>query len=253
MRRCITLRAVAALSAAALPAFVSHRPRTSLNEESMSLPSSSTTSLPSSSSTSFIRFIGTGSSTGCPKPICLLSSSALPEHSKLYCKGSRIANEGDPKHNKNYRGNPSILIGYRPSSSSSTPSPSANIVVDVGKTFREHFIRWIPSLPAPYSVPSVDAVVLTHEHMDAYGGLDDLRGVQHFGVTMPVHLSPKTLKVVKGTFPYLFPKPPKPGEVKRHVASVEFNEFAPFKPFDVNGFEITPLPVIHGEDCVCFG
>ena len=169
----------------------------------------------------------------------------------MQCKGSRIANEGDPRNNKNYRGNPSILIGYRPpSSTSSVSASSANIIVDVGKTFREHFIRWIPSLPPPYSVPSVDAIVLTHEHMDAYGGLDDLRGVQHYGVTMPVHLSAKTLNVVKGTFPYLFPKPPAPGEVKRHVASIEFNEFAPFKPFNVKGFEITPLPVIHGEDCV---
>lgn len=237
--------------AATLTAIAALEWQTRSKPNHFSPPTSSCESPPPHHS-SFIMFLGSGSSTGCPKPRCLLQTA----HPSPYCSTSLKANAGDPRNNKDYRGNPSLLIGHRPTStsnSSSTP-PSSNVVIDVGKTFREHFIRWAPQHNnTPYSIPSIDAVVLTHEHMDAYGGLDDLRGVQEHKQTLPIHLSNHTMTAVKRTYPYLIPRPPSPGEVKRHVASVDFKLFKPFSPFKVNDLSITPLPVIHGEDCTCFG
>ena len=206
-------------------------------------------------------FLGSGSSTGCPRPRCLLPQPLPTTTPDPRCSTSLKANEGDPRNNKDYRGNPSLLIGYRPTATTctettcttNTNTDNATVVIDAGKTFREHFIRWAPSLKSPRSISKVDAIVLTHEHMDAYGGLDDLRGVQEHKVTLPIHLSPHTLAAVSRTFPYLIPKPLKPGEVKRHVASVDFKPFSKFQPFKVNDLSITPLPVVHGEDCTCYG
>jgi phosphoribosyl 1,2-cyclic phosphodiesterase len=168
---------------------------------------------------------------------------------------SRLAASGDARANPDYRNNPSLLIGHR----------GSHAVVDAGKTFRESLTRFLPGL----AIPRIDAIVLTHEHMDAFGGLDDVRGMQMPSadgspLPMPIFLSPKTLKVVESTFPYLVPAPPPPlqaGSVreKRHVASLSFLPLAPFRPFALPALpgerplEVTPLPVVHGEDCTCLG
>ena len=36
------------------------------------------------------------------------------------------------------------------------------VVIDVGKTFTESALRWMPS----YGLTTIDAVVLSHEHME---------------------------------------------------------------------------------------
>ena len=113
-------------------------------------------------------FLGSGSSTGCPKPLCPLlfqrdhphhanspEIKALQEKFKAACKVSNLAVQGNPKDNKNYRNNPSLLISFVHADS------RQNIVIDVGKTFRETAIRWFPE----HGVQSIDAVILTHHHM----------------------------------------------------------------------------------------
>lgn len=81
--------------------------------------------------------------------------------------------QGDPRNNKNYRNNPSLLFQFVEPVNRGT-SVRRNVVIDVGKTFRETAIRWMPR----YAIQSLDAVLLTHHHMDAVAGLDDLRGFQ---------------------------------------------------------------------------
>lgn len=197
-----------------------------------------------------ILFLGSGSSTGCPKPICSLlfpphSQSAtdntdtpsrlttLQNQMKDKCNVSKLASMGNPIYNKNYRNNPSILISHSNHSNQNKKGGGAsggdgvgkdvveykNIIIDVGKTFREGAIRWLPH----HSIYSIDAIVLTHEHADAMLGLDDLRGFQtrpyvlmnketktskleNGGSTsLPVFLSPLCLKRVKEQFDYLVP------------------------------------------------
>ena len=45
--------------------------------------------------------------------------------------------------------------------------------------------------------------------------------------------------------------------VKRWVAALDFKEINKFQPFTAAGLEVTPVPVMHGEDLeslgFCFG
>ena len=110
---------------------------------------------------------------------------------------------GDPRNNKDYRNNPSLLIQFEDpwnedsvvsitTETDTTNTPIVpvrrNILIDVGKTFRETAIRWMPR----YSIQSVDAVLLTHHHMDAVAGLDDLRGFQRTEPPPPTTTTPIT-------------------------------------------------------------
>ena len=67
--------------------------------------------------------------------------------------------------------------------------------------YREHGVKWL------------DALVLTHDHMDAVGGLDELRSLQmynqqSFDVTSEIRAfcDRRTLTRLKHMFPYLFSK-----------------------------------------------
>ena len=122
-------------------------------------------------------FLGTGSSTGCPKPICAMkfkdavtaaaamtssncsnkeqdkkpsddtsanstssssTSSVIIKPDPTSCRISYQALAGgDPKTNRDYRNNPSLLIHHYDESTDSYK----NIVIDVGKTFRETALR----------------------------------------------------------------------------------------------------------------
>lgn len=210
-------------------------------------------------------FLGTGSSTGCPRPSCSLlysehaqyaaSLKGLRNAMASHCHVSNAATRGNPKQNKNYRNNPSLLI---------MSEDGMNVIIDVGKTFREGAIRWLPEVGAT----QLDAIILTHQHMDAVAGLDDVRGFQRWkfdngkrvgSIAMPLYLSLECLEVLRQQFPWLLPKANEeiPGSgkprVERHVASFDITVFEAFVPFTIGKLKITPLPIIHGEDLVSFG
>jgi len=239
-------------------------------------------------------FVGSGSSTGCPRPSCALMFGAGsrpadyaakakdPEELAAMrdaCRVSALATEGDPRYNKNYRGNPSLLISHGNDDGAGRTDNDEpdrrrrerrNVVIDVGKTFTENALRWMPKVGAA----SIDAVVLTHEHADAIGGLDDLRGFQ--GVPkpnpktgfpdadpLPVYSSRRCQDVLRRQFFYLFPNKEHDGagvttaedgtKVRRFVASLDFRVVEYFEPFVAAGLRMVPLPVMHGEDLVCNG
>ncbi|GKZ00117.1 hypothetical protein MPSEU_000965800 [Mayamaea pseudoterrestris] len=222
-------------------------------------------------------FLGTGSSTGCPRPLCtMLFRGASPSHDpkvKDYfdCTVSNLAvpfHANNPANNKNYRNNPSLLL---------QTENGCITIIDVGKTFREGALRWFPR----YQIGSIDSIVLTHEHMDAAGGLDDVRGFQQYAiindkesqqrrtkvVPMPLHLSQHCYNDLQQRFPWLLPQPASTIDaaaassdeskpvVQRHVATFQVETFEAFQPFLTNDgqLEITPLPVMHGEDLISYG
>ena len=86
-----------------------------------------------------------------------------------------MATRGDPRYNKDYRGNPSLMIIHQnndtlgesgksegDSETEKAAKPSKTVVIDVGKTFTESALRWIPTL----GLTSIDTIVLSHEHME---------------------------------------------------------------------------------------
>nr|PIM04723.1 metallo-beta-lactamase domain protein [Toxoplasma gondii COUG] len=60
------------------------------------------------------------------------------------------------------------------------------ILIDCGKTFRQAALAYFPL----HQITTLDAVLLTHDHQDAVGGIDDLRDLQRF--TRPALLPPTT-------------------------------------------------------------
>eukprot|EP00980_Cylindrotheca_fusiformis_P015183 scaffold4204_cov140-Cylindrotheca_fusiformis.AAC.2 len=222
-------------------------------------------------------FLGTGSSTGCPKPLCPMvfqptaksrqKKTMTDEQQQLlnHCKVSNLAIMGDPKENKNYRNNPSFLVQKW----DEKEQKLRNIVIDVGKTFREGALRWFPE----FGIESLDAIVITHHHMDAAGGADDIRNVQPLDMAerkrsgrlqrlpTPVYLSHFCLVNLRAQFPWLFPSPEqviakqdenKP-TVRRDVANFDVTLFWDYESINVQGLDIIPLPVWHGEDLISHG
>lgn len=228
--------------------------------------------MPLSKAKDRIIFLGTGSSTGCPKPLCtmLFGTKAFSDTDRVFeemrerfrnnCNVSNEANLGDPRYNKNYRNNPSLLVARY----DDKDDRMKHIVIDVGKTFRETSLRWFPA----HHINSLDAVILTHEHADASFGLDDLRGYQRVypstepnqmpnTIPMKVYMSQPCLDKLSNSFPWLFPKPKTPDPTKpvvqRFVSTLDVNVFQSFQALNVEGLSVVTLPVMHGEDFVSYG
>ena len=246
--------------------------------ENVSVCENKAPKIPPSSHQNRIIFLGTGSSTGCPKPLCTMlfnssqtsfssgSDKVFDEMRDIFrnkCDVSKRAIVGNPLHNKDYRNNPSLLIAQY----DEKEGRMKHIIIDVGKTFRETALRWFPK----HGINTLDAVILTHEHADASFGLDDVRGFQRVypplksqgtprAIPMKVFMSQPCLDKLSISFPWLFPQqqkkkvddPSKP-VVERFVSKLDLHIFESFEKMDVESLRVVTLPVMHGEDLVSYG
>ena len=150
-----------------------------------------------------IIFTGTGCSSGLPLVPCLLGQlPPLPD-----CAACQVALRHG-HHDKNWRGNVSVLLRFVDPAS----GQQRNVQIDCGKTFREVVAC---KVYRAFGIKGLDALLLTHDHMDAVGGLDELRSLQlKDPVTLEIAHSlrcicdRRTLSRLRHAFPYLFPKPP---------------------------------------------
>ncbi|CAL5439507.1 unnamed protein product [Camellia sinensis] len=202
-----------------------------------------------------IIFLGTGTSEGIPRVSCLTN----PEKKCPVC--SKAVEPGS----KNKRLNTSILISHP------RPSGRCNILIDAGKFFYHSALRWFPSYggskirlevsgtPTPEDllllnameklsrswIRTIDAVIITHSHADAIGGLDDLRDwTNNVQLHIPIYVAPRDFEVMKKTHYYLVDTSVIiPGAA---VSELEF-KIIHEEPFQVHDLKITPLPVWHGS------
>jgi phosphoribosyl 1,2-cyclic phosphodiesterase len=196
-------------------------------------------------------FLGTGVSTGVPKIGCILRKS---EEECTVCHRA-YKNPLDPNH----RCNVSVLVRKTDSN-----GESLNIMIDAGKTMRDAVLRWLPR----YNVKGIDAVILTHGHADAVGGIDDLRDLQIFQYNkdesgkiaefkiakeLPIYLNQATFETCKGAYPYLVKEIPKDDKCPRRIASLRWEVIENSVPFHIEGVKVIPLPVLHGGDYICLG
>ncbi|XP_013684802.1 putative hydrolase C777.06c isoform X2 [Brassica napus] len=139
--------------------------------------------------------------------------------------------------NKNRRLNTSILVRY------TRPSGTSNILIDCGKFFYHSALKWFPT----FGLRTLDAVVITHSHADAIGGLDDLRDwTNNVQPHIPIYTAMRDFEVMKKTHYYLVDTSVIiPGAA---VSELEFKIIHEDQPFMVKDLKIIPLPVWHGSN-----
>lgn len=110
-----------------------------------------------------------------------------------------------------------------------------HLLVDTSPDFRAQVLR--------LKVQRVDAVLLTHAHVDHLYGLDDLRRfnlVQKMSI--PVYATPETIAAIRRVFEYLF-VPALPGTF---LPNLEFCPIEVGVPFEVGPFRVSAFEVGHG-------
>lgn len=112
-------------------------------------------------------------------------------------------------------------------------SDELSFLIDVGPEYRIQSIR--------SDIKKVDFVLVTHEHMDHIGGLDELR-MYNYKKKGPiaVYTTESAIDSIRSRFDYMFGDNKYPGSTSLELFEIKENRtFA-----DVS---ITPLPVKHGS------
>ena len=157
-----------------------------------------------------ITILGSGTSTGVPEIgcTCLTCTSTDPRDKRLRCSGL-IETDG------------------------------VRILVDCGPDFREQMMRLDDFQP-------IDAILVTHEHYDHVGGIDDLRPFCRFR-DIPIYTESYMAQRLRERIPYCFTESLYPG-----VPRIMLKEITPGTPFTVSNIqgkevEILPLRIMHGK------
>ncbi len=110
----------------------------------------------------------------------------------------------------------------------------ARILMDCGPDFREQMLRF-------HDFRQIDAVLISHEHYDHVGGLDDLRPFCRFG-EIPLYAEHYTGEDLRQRMPYCLVDRIYPGVPRIYLQDAE-----PGKAFYINRTEILPFRVMHGR------
>ena len=108
-----------------------------------------------------------------------------------------------------------------------------DLLIDCGPDFRQQMLR--------EDLCNIDAILLTHEHADHIGGMDDLRPLNFMRDRgLPIYGMPRVLESIRIRYAYAFGENKYPGSPTFELHEVE-NEFY------IGDLKITPIHVTHGE------
>ncbi len=148
-----------------------------------------------------LTFLGTGTSTGVPQIGC----------------GCSVCTSSDPRDN---RLRSSALL---------TTDDGSNILIDCGPDFRTQILR--------AGSPEIDCALITHEHYDHVGGMDDLRPYT-YPDGFDIYCRADVAEDLRRRIPYCFAQSPYPGVPQLHL-----HEITPGNPFRIKATETGILPV----------
>lgn len=149
-----------------------------------------------------VRFLGTGTSTGVPEIGCRceVCTSSDPKDNRLRC--SVQVEDGD-----------------------------TNLIIDCTPDFRQQ----VMDLP----FKKIDGLLITHEHYDHVGGVDDLRPFCRFGA-IDIFTEAKVKNAFMQRIPYCF------GESRyAGVPDLRIHIIDNLNPFFIKNTEIIPIRVMH--------
>ncbi len=106
------------------------------------------------------------------------------------------------------------------------------ILIDCGPDFRWQVIK--------NRIYQLDGVLITHEHYDHVGGLDDLRPFCRYG-EVNVYAEENVAYAIKTRIPYVFVPNRYPGVPNINIHSIDL------EPFEVAGIHIVPIRLMHGK------
>ncbi|MEN9919274.1 MAG: hypothetical protein RL662_1710 [Bacteroidota bacterium] len=151
-----------------------------------------------------VKFLGTGTSTGVPEVgcLCAVCTSADSRDKRLRASVMVYTNNGK------------------------------NILIDCTPDFREQMIR-SDFLP-------IDALLITHEHYDHVGGIDDLRPFCKFK-DVNIYAEQYVAKALRTRIPYCFNENKYPGVPDINLIDIDENSFY------VDTIEIVPIRLMHSK------
>ena len=150
-----------------------------------------------------LTFLGTGTSQGVPMIGC----------------SCEVCRSADP-HDKRLRS--SVLVDYC----------GKRFLVDAGPDFRQQMLR--------AEVSHVDAIILTHNHKDHTGGLDDIRAFNYLEKkATSIYCEKYVEDSLRQEYSYAFAEKKYPGAPDWEVHLIDD------KPFSIDGVEIIPIRGKH--------
>ena len=150
-----------------------------------------------------LEFLGTGTSQGVPMIGC----------------SCEVCSSSDPR-DKRLRA--SVLVDYC----------GKRFLVDAGPDFRQQMLR--------AGVSHVDAILLTHNHKDHTGGLDDIRAFNYLEKSATqIYCEKYVEESLRKEYSYAFAEEKYPGAPEWEVHLIDD------KPFSIDGVEIIPIRGKH--------
>lgn len=106
------------------------------------------------------------------------------------------------------------------------------ILIDAGPDFRQQLLR--------KNIGNLDAILLTHEHKDHTGGLDDVRAINYLKrKILPIYCEKRVDESLHREYSYAFDEVKYPGVPEFDINIIDT------EPFNIQGITIIPIRVYH--------